>query len=145
MENKVGNLNETMDTVIQDDLNEMLNATNEIKKLGAALYNAPKGDEDKNIFRMFIDKLKLAHKEKGERVEQELLASEPNLDNKKDIVQKLIISSYLITKAYEAKARDDSVNIMPVLTLIPYYMDPDNWLSCMIEKTIPLLVVNDIV
>jgi len=145
MENNVGVINETMETVIQQDLSKITEATNELKKLGAALYNAPKTEEDKNIFRHFIEALKGVHVEKGNKLEQELLSIEPDLDNKKDIVQKLIISSYLITKTYEVKAMNDEINIMPILTLIPYYLDVDSWLNCMIDKTIPLLVVNDIV
>jgi Skp family chaperone for outer membrane proteins len=150
MENNVQKVdnNQLANPVLQEQqqyLKELAEASQKLQQLGTKLYMAPKTENDTNIFRIIVDTMKKMNRSKGERFEAIIKSREPNIEDKVDEVQKIIISSVLIHRLYEIKAENPELDILPILTLIPYYLDNQAFTECMITQTVPILVNNDII
>jgi len=126
-------------------LKELEEASKQLRAIGNKLYLAKKTDNDVNLFSIIVDTLKKISKEKAQRFEIMIKSIEPNIEEKIDTVQKLIISDFLITRLYQLKAEDPGFNILPILTLIPYYMDNESFTECMVNHTLPLLVNSNVI
>jgi len=128
---------------IEQSMKELQEASQKLRMAGLKLYASEKSDADINIFRKLMEAAYKINPEKAQKIEEMIRAEEPDIENKKDQVQKLVISGVLINHLYKLKAEDENIDIMPLLMAIPYYADEEGWLDCMIDYTIPLLFNND--
>ena len=117
-------------------------ATELIQDVGKQVYNIPRHDGELNLYKNILVNIQ----DETDRNDFINLFKdiEPNLINKNDIVQKVIISSVLYNKLFLLKHKDKDFDIFRILKGIEYKKDNGTWLELMLSYTIPFLVNNNI-
>jgi len=117
-------------------------ATVLIDNVGKQVYNIPRHDEELNLYGSILNSLQ----DENDKNNFILLFKnvEPNLINKNDIVQKVIISSVLYNKLFLLKQLKNDFDVFRVTTGINYRKDNGTWLNEMLTYTIPFLVNNEL-
>jgi len=124
---------------------EFEEASNKLRDIGAKAYTVPPSKNDINLYLALKDIISKIHIDKASNFEKIIKAAEPNIENLNDLVQKYTISNILIQYLYEIKSRKPEVDIMPIITLIPYWADNETWLKAVSEEAMPYLVNLDLI
>jgi len=113
-----------------------------IDNVGKQVYNIPRHNGELNLYSSILNVLQ--DEEDKNNFISLFKNVEPNLINKNDIVQKVIISSVLYNKLFLLKQRKNDFDVFRVTTGINYRKDNGTWLNEMLSYTIPFLVNNEI-
>jgi hypothetical protein len=118
-------------------------AVNIINSVGTRVYNIPRHEGELNLYKEILNSINVP--EDVDKLKSLLEGIEPNLMNKNDIVQKIIISSILLNKIFILKHFKPDIDIFKLTKGIEYREDTGTWLRIMKEYTIPVLMNNDLI
>jgi hypothetical protein len=114
-----------------------------INSVGNRVYNIPRHEGELNLYKEILNSISVT--EDVDKLRSLLEEIEPNLMNKNDIVQKIMISSILLNKIFILKHLKPDIDIFKLTKGIEYREDTGTWLKIMKEYTIPVLMNNDLI
>ena len=141
--------NKIKDNLKEDDEFKKVytNTVNDFKTIANNLYNTKRDNnkEKVNLYTELLNRVKELNKDKVDNFKELFEAKDPNIKDKKNIVQRLIISAALMRYLLIIKATNKKAKISGLLLLIPYYASDEEWLNVLKNETIPLMINNNII
>lgn len=134
---------EDLEKAIEVEAVKNLNESMEnFEKVSKKLYSMKTDESDKNLYNLLVEKLLTLNKDSAIAFTTMIEKIDPDIMNKKDVVQRLTISGALNTYLYSLKAANDKIHISSLLATIPFYADDDQWLKVMRDTLLPHMVNN---
>lgn len=126
-------------------LQELEEATDILRDVGNQVYGMVRSDGDLNVYAHIMNKFaEMCTTDELVNIERIFLSVEPDIYNKNDVVQKILISSVLLRKFYIMKHVNTNFNIFNMIGGVKYELPNEAWLEIMLKHTVPLLVNNNI-
>lgn len=118
-------------------------ATSMINDVANRVYALPRHDGELNLYKHILDSI--VEDDDKDSVSSLFDTIEPDLINKNDIVQKIIISSLLLNKLLLLKHTKKDIDIFRITKGIRFRDDTLTWLNVMVQYTIPILLNNNLI
>lgn len=127
---------------LESNVEEIVNHFTELGEHAIKVYNDQRNEDEPNLYQEIINVIRKLNPESINNFKQLMEKIEPDIDNKKAIVQQYLITMRLIEYLLYIKGKYnlDKLDIGTILIGIPYYSDNTVWLNQMSKFVIPTLL-----
>jgi len=131
---------------LQETTEETKRHLEELTQHISKVYNDPRDKDEINLYQEVIDIIRHLKPESIPLFKQLMEKAEPDINNKKAIVQQYLITITLIEYLYYVKGKFNIKNfdISRLLLGIPYYSDNKVWLNQMSRFVLPEILKHNL-
>jgi len=127
---------------IESTVKETVNLFEELGQHAIKVYNDERSEDEPNLYEDILSLLRKLKPDSIPNFEKLIKKAEPDIENKKAIVQQYLITITLVEYLYYIKGKYnlDKLDISTIILGIPYYSDNKVWLNQMSKFVIPTML-----